>query len=124
MARILIVEDNRDLVDILEEVLSAEHEVRTALRGDEGLQRAREFQPDIVILDLHLPVLSGIEVGRRIKRDSRGRHVAILAMTARAHTEKEVMRSGCCDAFLAKPATLWQIREHVKALLRGGEAAE
>ncbi len=123
MARILIVEDNSDLVRILEEVLSEEHEVRTALRGDEGLERARDFQPDVVILDLHLPVISGIEVGRQIKRESRPRRVPILALTARAHTEEEIMRSGCCDAFLAKPAPLHRIRGRVEALLRSGEEA-
>src|SRR5690606_40940529 len=69
MARILVVEDNADLLSILRELLSVEHEVATARRGEEAIEVARTFRPDLVILDLQLPSMDGIEAGRWIKRD-------------------------------------------------------
>ena len=117
MAKILIVEDNPDLLAILRDLLSTEHEVETARRGEEGVDRAREMQPDIVIMDLQLPRMSGIEAGRWIKQEVGD--VPILALTALAQTGDAdmVLRSGCCDAYMAKPASLSDIRRKVDELL-------
>ena len=70
MARILIVEDNPDLLLVLDQSLSAEHEVVTARRGEEGVALTRTFHPEVVILDLQLPSMDGIEAGRWIKRET------------------------------------------------------
>jgi CheY-like chemotaxis protein len=125
MARILIVEDNLDLLAILRELLSAEHEVATARRGEEAVEIAGDFRPDVVILDLQLPSMNGIEAGRWIKGELGQRAVAILALTALAQEgdPEAVLRSGCCDAYMAKPATLADIRRKVTELLGGLDAA-
>lgn len=120
MAKILIVEDNADLRAILRELLGMEHEVETARRGEEAIDKARTFEPDLVILDLQLPSMDGIEAGRWIKKELAPRQVPILALTALAQAgdPEAVLRSGCCDAYMAKPASLDSIRERVDELLR------
>jgi CheY-like chemotaxis protein len=122
MAKILVVEDNPDLLAILRDVLSTEHEVVTARRGEDAVDRAREMPPDVVIMDLQLPNMSGIEAGRWIKQELGD--VPILALTAMAQTGDAdmVLRSGCCDAYMAKPASLADIRRKVDELLTGRAA--
>jgi two-component system, cell cycle response regulator DivK len=117
MARILVVEDNPDLLAILRDLLAVDHEVETARRGEDAVARAREVDPDIVIMDLKLPAMSGIEAGRWIKQELGD--VPILALTAMAQSGDAdmVLRSGCCDAYMAKPASLADIRRKVEELL-------
>lgn len=116
MASILIVEDNRDLAAILRELLSREHEVRTARRGEDAVRMARERAPDLVIMDLQLPGMDGIQTGRWIKQEM---VVPILVLTALASAgdPAAVLASGCCDAYMAKPASLAEIRSKVMQLL-------
>ncbi len=124
MARILIVEDNPTLLDVLESVLAERHEVRTAGRGDVALVVAREFVPELVVLDLNLPGVSGVLIGGYIKREAEPRRVPILALSALAQfvEEEDLIGSGCCDAFLAKPAPLGAIESKVEELLAGSRA--
>lgn len=119
MAKILIVEDNPDLLTILRDLLATEHEVETARRGEDAIALARDFEPDLVILDLQLPSMNGIEAGRWIKRDLEPKQVPILALTALAQAgdPEAVLRSGCCDEYMAKPASLDEIRNKVAELL-------
>lgn len=121
MARILIVEDNPDLLMVLDQLLSVEHEVATARRGEDGIALARAFDPDAVILDLHLPSMNGIEAGRWMKRNAAPAHLPILVLTAIAGRgdREAILESGCCDAYLAKPAPLKEIRRKVDELLHG-----
>ena len=119
MRKVLIVEDNVDLLTILRELLGTEYDVRTARDGDEAVEIAASFRPDAVILDLQLPTMNGIEAGLWIKRQMAPVAVPILALTALAGAgDKEVvLRSGCCDEYMAKPATLDTIRGKVRELL-------
>lgn len=121
MARILIVEDSPDLLQILRDLLGREHEVRTLRRGEDAVAEAQSFHPDLVILDLKLPGMDGIETGRWIKRVLAPRRVPILALTGLAQTgdPEMVLQSGCCDSYLAKPASLEDIRKRVTELLEG-----
>lgn len=123
MATILIVEDNPDLLTILQDLLATEHEIHTARRGEEAVDQARAVTPDVVIMDLQLPSMSGIEAGRWIKRELGD--IPILALTALAQNGDSdmVLRSGCCDAYMAKPASLSDIRRKVAELLAGESEA-
>lgn len=118
--KLLIIEDNADLLAILEQLLSEHFEVRTARRGEDGVELATSFQPDVVILDLHLPQMDGIETGLMIKRALD--HVRILVLTAVAGKgePESILASGCCDAYMAKPAPLDAIRAKVLELLDTG----
>ena len=121
--KVLIVEDNPDLLEILRDLLSQEFDVATARDGQEGVDTARSFQPDVVIMDLHLPRMSGIDAGRSIKQEVSG-SVPIIALTANAAAgvSEQVLRSGCCDAYMPKPASLDAIRGKVRELLGGRDA--
>jgi DNA-binding response OmpR family regulator len=117
--RVLIIEDNPDLLGILRQLLSLEYEVWTARRGEEGVTVAQTVHPDVVILDIQLPGMDGIEAGTWIKREQP--QVQILVLTAMSGMEADiVMRSGCCDAFMSKPAPLDAIRAKVSELLTSG----
>jgi len=121
MARILIVEDDADLLLVLREYLGGEHEVMTTRRGEDAVAEAREFEPDLVILDLQLPSMDGIETGRWLKRELAPRTVPVLALTAmrEAGDPEMILGSGCCDAYMPKPATLAEIGRRVDELLEG-----
>lgn len=120
MPTILIVEDNADLLSILKQLLSRKYRVFAARRGEEGIELAREHRPELVILDLGLPAMDGIETGKWIKREL-GDAVAILVLTALAGKgdPEAVLDSGCCDAYMAKPAPLASIENKVAELLEG-----
>jgi CheY-like chemotaxis protein len=117
VARILVVEDNTDLLQIMEQVLSPDHEVVTATDGEHALVIARESRPELAILDLQLPRMDGIETGQRLKQEL-GDDVSILMLSALAELgEERALESGCCDRYMSKPATLDDIRRTVGELL-------
>ncbi len=102
MGRVLVVEDDEAIADVLRRTLRQEgHEVRSAADGVEALDVAEEFVPDLVILDLGLPKLDGVEVLERLRAES---DVPILILTARAELDDRVsgLDSGA-DDYLVKP---------------------
>jgi DNA-binding response OmpR family regulator len=116
-ARVLVVEDDEPIADVLRRSLRAEgHEVRSAADGVEALQAADEFMPDLVILDLGLPRLDGVEVMKRIRKDS---DVPILILTARSDTADRVggLDTGA-DDYLVKPFERQELLARIRALLR------
>jgi CheY-like chemotaxis protein len=126
MARILIVEDDVDQLRILRQSLDGEHDVATARRGEDGIELARSFLPHVVIMDLRLPAMNGIEAGRWIKRALGEDEVRILVLTGlarRGESRRAIIESGCCDAYLDKPASLATVRRKVGELLARGRAA-
>lgn len=117
MARILIVEDNLDLLHTMSELLSEEHEVMTADHGERAVEMVEQDRPDLVMLDIQLPGIDGLETGRRIKHSIGP--VPILVLSALAQSaDPRIREAGCCDAFLSKPAPLAKIRATVEELLR------
>lgn len=124
-ARVLVVEDNADLLAILRELLSQEYEVETARRGEDAIAIARTFRPNVVLLDLQLPGIDGIETGKWIKREMGTDEVSILALTALAGAgeAEAILSCGCCDAYMAKPASLPSIRGKVEELLQSHSRA-
>ncbi|HEX2168169.1 MAG TPA: response regulator [Longimicrobiales bacterium] len=119
--RVLIIEDNADLLSILEQLLSEEYVVATARRGEEGVTLAVSFRPDVVILDLQLPQqMDGIEAGRWIKREVDNVPILVLTALAGKGDPEAILASGCCDAYMAKPASLDDIRARVVELLASG----
>ena len=115
--RVLVVEDDAEISDVLRRSLRQEgYEVRTAADGIEALEAASDFVPDVVLLDLGLPRLDGVEVCRRLRAEG---DVPILMLTARAETEDRVagLDSGA-DDYLVKPFERSELSARVRALLR------
>lgn len=115
--RILIVEDTEDNRQILRDVLSgAGFDLIEAGDGEEGVKMAAKFQPDLVLMDIQLPVVDGYEATRRIKSDPALRHIPVIAVTSYAlsQDEKKALAVGC-SGYVAKPfsprALLAKIRE-------------
>ncbi len=115
--RVLVVEDDTDIADVLRRSLRNEgYEVRTSGDGVEALDIAAGFMPDLVVLDLGLPGMDGVEVCRRLRSDG---DVPILMLTARSETEDRVegLDSGA-DDYLVKPFERQELLARIRALLR------
>ena len=115
--RVLVVEDDAAIADVLRRALRQEgHEVRSAEDGVEALEVAESFVPDLVILDLGLPKLDGVEVCRRLRAES---DAPILILTARTDTEDRVegLDSGA-DDYLVKPFERKELLARMRALMR------
>jgi two-component system, OmpR family, response regulator MprA len=115
--RVLVVEDDAEIADVLRRTLRHDgYEVRTAADGLEGLDAATEFMPDLVILDLGLPKLDGVEVCRRLRAQS---DVPILILTARTETDDRVagLDAGA-DDYIVKPFERLELSARIRALLR------
>ena len=122
-ADILVVDDDRRITSLLRRALRAEgYEVRTANDGAEGLTRARERQPDLLVLDLLMPGIDGLEVCRRLREEG---DLPILILTAKDETEDRVrgLDTGA-DDYLVKPFDLDELLARVRALLRRREGRE
>jgi CheY-like chemotaxis protein len=105
MARVLVVEDSPDIRVLVRMLLEARgHRVSTASDGREGVETARRERPDIILMDLSLPVLSGWEAARQIKADPSTRTIPVIAVTAHAmQGDRERALAAGCDGFIPKP---------------------
>jgi two-component system, OmpR family, response regulator MprA len=120
---LLIVDDDPKITSLLRRALIAEgYEVRTASNGSEGLARVRERQPDLVVLDVLMPGIDGLEVCQRLREES---DIPILILTAKDETQDRVegLDSGA-DDYLVKPFELDELLARVRALLRRRESRE
>src|ERR687889_680578 len=117
MARVLVVEDDAAIGEVLQRSLQLEgYDVALAPDGVSALERAYDFEPDAVILDLGLPRLDGIDVAKRIRKDSA---VPILMLTARDGIESRVAGLDVgADDYLVKPFERQELLARVRAMLR------
>ncbi|MEO8189744.1 MAG: response regulator [Acidobacteriota bacterium] len=105
MARILVVEDSPDIRALVRMLLeSAGHEVSTASDGQEGVRSASTVRPDLILMDLSLPIISGWEATRAIKSNPETARIPVIAVTAHAmQGDRERALAAGCDGFVAKP---------------------
>ena len=104
MKKILIVEDVEFNRDLLVQLLEEEYELLTAADGAVGIELAEREHPDLILMDLSLPVVDGWEATRRIKGNAALRHIPIIALTAHAMSGDEAKARGSgCDDYLSKP---------------------
>jgi two-component system, cell cycle response regulator DivK len=104
MKKILVVEDVDFNRDLLVQLLEDQYEVIEALNGQEGIAYAQRERPDLILMDLSLPVMDGWEATRRLKADEQLRSIPVIALTAHAMVgdEQKALAAGC-DDYLVKP---------------------
>jgi two-component system, cell cycle response regulator DivK len=106
--RILVVEDNELNMKLLNDVLEAHgYEVMSTGRGAVAVEWAQQYRPDLILMDLQLPDLSGLEATRQLKADPETHRIPVIAVTAfaMAGDERKALEHGC-DAYVAKPIVL------------------
>jgi CheY-like chemotaxis protein len=119
MAKILLVEDNELNRDMLSRRLQRKgYAVVCALDGQEGLAKARSEKPDLILMDMSLPVLNGWEATQQLKSDVATRAIPVIALTAHAMAEDErKAREAGCDDYDTKPVELERLLGKVQKLL-------
>lgn len=122
MTKILYVEDNEDNVFMLTRRLRKRgYEVIVAGDGEEGVARANEEQPGLIIMDLSLPVLDGWEATRRLKADPATRNIPVIALSAHAMPgDAEKALAAGCDDYDTKPVEMQRLLSKISALLPEG----
>src|SRR3990172_686842 len=117
MAKILVIDDEPSIVNLVSAYLKPEgYEVLTAMDGPSGLKAAHAFKPDLVILDIMLPGMDGIELLSRLRRES---EVYVILLTAKTEeTDKIVGLSVGADDYVTKPFSPRELMARVKAALR------
>jgi two-component system OmpR family response regulator len=120
---ILIIEDDRNLIDVLSYNLTREgYRVVSAIDGVQGLEMARKNKPDLIILDIMLPKMSGLEVCRILRKETT---VPILMLTAKSEEiDKIIGLEIGADDYLTKPFSMRELIARIRAMLRRAEMAE
>ncbi|WP_395666412.1 response regulator [Methylocella sp.] len=116
---ILIVEDNELNMKLFNDLLEA-HGYKTVQTrsGLEAVGLARAHRPDLILMDIQLPEISGLEVTRRLKEDDELRAIPVIAITAFAMKgDEEKIRQGGCEAYLSKPISIVKFLETVRGFL-------
>jgi two-component system cell cycle response regulator DivK len=124
LAKILVVEDNALNIKLFCDLLAAHgHEPEAVLDSREALDMARSFEPDLVITDIQLPHVSGMELMRQLRADARLKDVPIMAVTAyAAQGDDERFRAAGASAYVSKPISVMRFAETVEELLIEGAA--
>jgi CheY-like chemotaxis protein len=124
MAKVLLVEDNEMNRDMLSRRLTRRgFEVVFAGDGQQGLDLARSVKPDIILMDMSLPVIDGWEVTRRIKADGTMRSIPVIGLTAHAMSgDREKAIEAGCDDYDTKPVEIDRLLEKIRRLLDGGKS--
>ena len=126
MTRLLIVEDNEMNRDMLCRRLARRgYEVLVACDGIEGIEVARNQQPDLILMDLSLPEMDGWTATRILKSETSTRHIPVVALTAHAmETDREKALAAGCDAFDTKPVEIGRLIEIMNRLLTRSEIGQ
>ncbi|OJU24994.1 MAG: DNA-binding response regulator [Sphingobacteriales bacterium 41-5] len=119
---ILIVEDNDELKSFLSLCLEGDYELFLAADGAEGLQKAFENIPELIITDVAMPLMDGHEFCRIVKNDERTSHIPVIMLTAKVELEEQVtgIESGA-DLYLTKPFSIKLLQSYIKNLLKTKE---
>jgi two-component system cell cycle response regulator DivK len=119
MPRLLLVEDNEDNRDMLSRRLMRKgYDVSVAVDGGDGVAKAAQELPDLILMDMSLPVLDGWEATRRIKADAKTAAIPVIALTAHAMSgDREKAIEAGCDDYDTKPVDLPRLLEKIGALI-------
>lgn len=122
--RVLVVDDFDDAREMYAEYLEfAGFQVETARNGLEAVEKAQEASPDIILMDLSLPIMDGWEATRRIKQDARTRDIPVMALSGHVFSgNAEQARDAGCDEFVAKPCLPQDLENKIRNMLKPSRA--
>ncbi len=105
---ILIVEDNELNMKLFNDLLQAHgYDTVQTKDGKDAMELARSHRPDLIVMDIQMPEISGLEIARALKADARLKHIPIIAVTACAMKgDEEKIRQGGCEGYIAKPISV------------------
>lgn len=116
---LLLVEDNDDLVKFLKQRLEYKYEIHTAENSENGISKAFDIVPDLIISDIILPGQSGLQLTEKLKQDIRTSHIPIILLTAKSSMEEQIEGvKSQADSFIVKPFNLEYLEEKIKNLLK------
>lgn len=117
--RILVVEDNRDNMTLIADILgSLNYEVMSAHDGQHGVEAAIAQQPDLILMDLSLPVMDGWTAAKTLKANMAVKHIPIIALTAHAMSgDRERAIEAGCDEYVSKPINMAELTVKITRLL-------
>jgi len=120
MAHILIVDDNELNLELIRDVLELDgFEVDTATSGESGIKKACAMQPDLVLMDMRMPGMSGLEAMRVLKADASTGHIPVAVLTASVMKgDAERLLAGGFDGYLQKPIDLASFADEVRSILK------
>jgi two-component system, cell cycle response regulator DivK len=123
MSTVLIVEDNEKNMKLARDVLQAKgYQTLEAETGEEGVRLAKERKPDLVLMDIQLPGINGIEAFRQIRADPKTARIPVVALTASVTpTDRSQITAAGFDAFVGKPISLKEFLDTVKRLVEGAK---
>ena len=117
--RVLVIEDNSDMVDYIYEILKGEFQVFTANDGLAGLNRAKEILPDLIVSDIMMPELDGLALLQKIRGDNILSHIPVILLTARADNENRIEGLEFqADAYMTKPFEAKELQAQISNLLK------
>ena len=117
--KILVVDDAEFNRDLLLQLLEDDYEVIMAVDGGEGVKKAEQERPDLILMDLGMPVMDGWEATRRIKSVAELKHIPIIAVTSHAMVGDEIQaREAGCDDYLPKPIDENELLRKIKKFLQ------
>lgn len=121
--KILIVEDNELNLKLFNDLLEAHgYETLQTREGLKALEIAREHSPDLIVMDIQLPEVSGLEVTKWLKEDDELRNIPVIAVTAFAMKgDEEKIRDGGCEAYISKPISVTKFIETINGFLGDAE---
>ncbi len=116
---VLVIDDNRDIREMVSELLSADYNIITASNGSEGVKKAAKYVPDLVICDVMMPVMDGLECCRRLKEEAVTSHIPVLMLTACSMDEQRVQGyDNGADGYLSKPFSADVLKSRSASLIK------
>lgn len=118
--KVLVIDDDADILELLSYNLEKEgYEVKSAANGLEGIETAKQFMPDLILMDIMMPIMDGIEAGKIIKNTEKLKHIHLLYLTARAEEYSEVAAFEVgADDYLTKPIKPRALLSRINAFFR------
>jgi len=119
MAKILVVEDNENNTTLVRDILTLHgHEIIEATNGEEGLKMAREAKPDLILMDIQMPVMDGFTAAKALRADPATKDIKIVGVTSYAMKgDKEKVLAAGFDLYIAKPINTRELPAQIKELL-------